>query len=139
MLAASRSLALLVLAASFPAVAGVHEDRLRAAVEKYGSVACWCDNEEKLEFKLSSIPLMNDYQLVQIVDGWAIYQSSVMERLSVSHPNILAVRLSSIRGDIARGQRLVVHARYLGSLGEAAFEDRHGFPVRVRRYEAVYP
>ena len=77
--------------------------------------------------------------LTQLIDGWAIYNQYEVNTQGTILDFLVAVRRNSLRGKLRQGERLVTHASCLGRLKDTTAKNLRGFPMRVRRYEAIYP
>ena len=80
-------------------------------------------------------------ELIQITDdGWAIYDQYEIDTSYISSMQYLvAVKRSSLRGELRSGARLITHTKCFGRLADITATNARGFPTRVRRYEAIYP
>jgi len=123
---------------------------LEKAARKYSEVVGACGirfrgsrgqviREYRMPNKKGIIPYHYFMELTQIVDGWAIYYNYELSTLPSRVRPTIAVRQSSLRGKLGRGSRLFSQAECFGRLKDATMTNVRGFPVRVRRYEAIYP
>jgi hypothetical protein len=107
-------------------------------------------------------PKWDNWKLTQIVDGWAIFQDFYDESYvpppmrkyrAPDRSFMMAVRESTIRltkyssasdhrkvtEPLIKGRRLFSSGYAFGLVGDVQGKDRDGFPVLVRRAEAIYP
>ncbi len=125
---------------------------LEKAAKKYKSVRGSCGitflDERGLVIREYVMPNLSKkfaypglWTLEQLIDGWAIYHywDGPVDISWFPHLAPIAVRQSSMRGELRRGARLYPQVTCLGRLEDGMAEDVSGFPVRVRRYEAIYP
>ncbi len=125
---------------------------LEKVVKKYSKVIGACG----IEFIGTDGQVIHEYQmpnrkafpshyffmeLIQITDdGWAIYDQYEIDTSYIpSMQFLVAVKRSSVKGNLRRGARLLSHTKCLGRLKDTTVKNARGFPVRVRRYEAIYP
>lgn len=90
------------------------------------------------------LPRFQYWHATQIVDGWVIYADTGKHDFIPSLNRVpkdtflIAVRQSTMKGTSRRDSALVARAKYLGQLDEIQTKDRDGFPVLVKRFEAIY-
>lgn len=101
------------------------------------------------------------WKLNQLVDGWAIYINDDLSDITESDAGyacklehnrhkeaciqmenyryIIAVKQTTLKGGLSHGNRLFSQAHCLGRLEDTEGTNLSGFPIKIRRYEAMYP
>ena len=154
----------LLLLAAGPVIAFDHEKHLltkankqrmtalEKAAKKYSEVIGACgikfigtDGQAIHEYQMPNRKAFPSHyffmELIQITDdGWAIYDQYEIDTSYIpSMQYLVAVKRSSLKGNLREGVRLLSHTKCFGRLKDTTAKNARGFPVQVRRYEAIYP
>lgn len=122
-------------------VGATPDDSVRAAVKQYGVVICAeCDESDVKRLGVTPF-LTSNFVLMRIDGDWAFFYSPIMSRVygdfTAVSDFLLAVRISTMRGEPRKLAHLGDYGDYFMRIGTMKFGHGDGFSSPIYVYEVV--